>query len=529
MAYIGIGKTIAGKFRILELLGEGGMGLVYRAIQEPIGREVALKILHPNLVRDEIILKRFLREAKAASLLTNPNSVVIHDFGQTEDGTLYIAMEYLQGEDLGKRLEKGPVSYLIAIEIVVQICRALSEAHKKGIIHRDLKPENIILSEADDGSLLVKVLDFGIAKMLASDGNQELDTVVTQANIIIGTPRYMSPEQAKGVVPTPESDLYSLGIIMYEAITGKPPFDSEDPILLLGMHIKDTPIPISQIVSDLPPAVSDLIMKLLSKDPKDRYPTAYQVAQILRPYIPEGHFNIEEITNPEAKPSPASDLKYTSMETLTYKNLAKTSSYNHLGKKFKHKMLLWIMPLVLLVLAIGFVVLINSDKNKPGNYLIINDRIKEIKIENDINKLEKNINVVELNADADINVIESDNDIIKTNVTQIEPDAGEKLSDNNTEDITNNISENITINIKASPFFTQVYNNNRLLCTTPCREKILRTEFPVDLVFKRRGFIIKHQEVEAPSESIDNININVKLTKKNRNTSKNRTKLTKFR
>jgi serine/threonine-protein kinase len=193
-----IGEVLSGRYHVKDVVGHGGMGTVFAAVQQPIGRKVAVKVLHPDLAKDTTFVTRFHTEAKAASVLVNPNTVTIHDFGQTEDGTLFIAMEYLEGDSLADRLDLGALPWRHAAAIGAQVCRALAEAHRKGIVHRDQKPQNIMLLTADDGSLLVKVLDFGIAKMLQSPGLTSSGAPVTQVGVIIGTPQYMSPEQAQG-------------------------------------------------------------------------------------------------------------------------------------------------------------------------------------------------------------------------------------------------------------------------------------------------------------------------------------------
>ncbi len=299
-----VGEVIAGRYHIKGVLGSGGMGTVYRAVQEPIGREVAIKILHPDLANDETFVSRFHTEAKAASVLVNPNTVTIHDFGQTDDGTLFLAMEHLNGVSLADRLSDGALPWKHAVAIGVQVCRALAEAHRKGIVHRDLKPENIMLSAADDGSAVVKVLDFGIAKMLEVPGRSLTGVPVTQVGVIIGTPQYMSPEQARGGEPNPASDLYALGIILFEAISGMAPFDDDEPIVTLSLHMR-SPVPtLASPFGAVPFALSNLIGALLRKDPKSRPGPADDIGRSLKRMVGVLSFPAEEIISP-----PAHDLE----------------------------------------------------------------------------------------------------------------------------------------------------------------------------------------------------------------------------
>jgi serine/threonine-protein kinase len=264
-----IGTTIDDRFMIIEPLGKGGMGSVYRAKQLTIDREVALKILRKDVVKDLTTIKRFLREAKATSKLNHINIITIHDFAQTDDGILYIAMELLEGSSLRNLLtEKKTIPYRNAINIAVQICSALIEAHSKDIIHRDLKPDNVIIIKKFDNPELVKVLDFGIAKILSPNITDKL----TRSDQVFGTPFYMSPEQILGHELDPRSDIYSLGVMMYEMLTGTMPFFSETPAQLFMRITHDDPVPLSKQNPNLriPESLETLIMKMMEKSPDFR-------------------------------------------------------------------------------------------------------------------------------------------------------------------------------------------------------------------------------------------------------------------
>jgi serine/threonine-protein kinase len=265
-----IGRTMAQKYQVEALIGEGGMGKVYRARQIALDKLVVLKVLRHTLLGDDRTVARFKREAKAASRLNHPNSIGILDFGQAEDGALFIAMEFVPGQDLHTVLSKeGPLPEPRIVRIVSQVLSALYDAHAAGVIHRDLKPENIMVEQRRNEPDFVKVLDFGIAKF--QDGEDGGPTL-TRTGFVCGTPEYMSPEQARGTTLDHRSDLYAVGVIIYQLLTGRLPFESDSAVGYATKHLTEEPLPPSRKRPEIrvSPAMERLVMRTLSKSPDDR-------------------------------------------------------------------------------------------------------------------------------------------------------------------------------------------------------------------------------------------------------------------
>ncbi|MCI0573563.1 MAG: protein kinase [Myxococcaceae bacterium] len=279
-----VGRVLNGRFDIQEPIGEGGMGKVYRAIQTPLGRPVAVKVLNPNLPssQDPNFQRRFLQEAALTARLHHPNTVTVIDYGQSEDGIYFLAMEYLEGRTLAEVLGKsGPLSWPRVVNIAQQICRSLKEAHAQGVVHRDLKPANIMLSSEGDEDL-VKVLDFGLVKTLTGDVGQAMPDI-TQRGTFIGSPQYMSPEQARNEADA-RSDVYSLGVLLFHMLVGRPPFVSSDYIELLFAHHRQQPPQFKQLRPDLdiPAVLESVVRRCLEKAPEARFQGMDEVLDALR-------------------------------------------------------------------------------------------------------------------------------------------------------------------------------------------------------------------------------------------------------
>ena len=258
----------AGRYEIVRPLGQGGMARVLLARDELLDRPVALKVLRDDLARSEEFVSRFRHEAKAAASLSDENIVRVFDAGHADDGAFYISMEYVAGGTLDDRLKReGPLEPAEAARIAVDVALALAAAHEGGIVHRDVKPHNVFLTERGD----VKVGDFGIA--LAAGA-----TLLTQTSLILGTARYISPEVAEGRPATPKSDLYSLGVVLYEMLAGRPPFEADNPVGLAMRHLREDPVPLRVLAPRVPEALEAATMRLLAKDPEDRPASALVAA-----------------------------------------------------------------------------------------------------------------------------------------------------------------------------------------------------------------------------------------------------------
>ena len=264
-----IGSVLDGRYRVDSILGTGGMGRVYKGEHTGIGRAVAIKILHADLGRNKEATQRFQREALASGRLDHPNIVGVTDFGVLDDGCLYLVMEALEGEGLGTRLERdNRIPWLEATEIIRGVLAGLRHAHDRNVIHRDIKPDNIVLARKD-GEQIVKILDFGIAKLLAGTGD---DPATTRAGLTVGTPAYLSPEQAVGGEIKAATDLYSTSVVFYEMLAGRPPFEDTDPLAIMTAHVSREPPIFKEIAPDLklPAGLERLILRGLEKVSAER-------------------------------------------------------------------------------------------------------------------------------------------------------------------------------------------------------------------------------------------------------------------
>jgi serine/threonine-protein kinase len=273
-----VGKTI-GRYRVDALLGRGGMGVVYRAFDGKLARDVALKVLPPELLGDAERRARFLREARLAAAVTHPCTAAVYDVGEDGDAA-FVAMELIRGKTLRSALEPGPFDVARAVRITRDIARGLSKAHESGIVHRDLKPENVMLDEEDQ----VKVLDFGLAKLREAEGDGGASTS-TEAGRILGTPSYMSPEQLRSSKDVDgRADIWSLGVILYELIAGVQPFLGTSLTQITIRVVQEEPTALQQLRPDVPPALADAIHRCLAKQRDQRFGSVAELAHALEPF-----------------------------------------------------------------------------------------------------------------------------------------------------------------------------------------------------------------------------------------------------
>ena len=294
-----VGQVLSERYRIDAVLGVGGMGAVYQGEHLLMHKRVAIKLLHPEMTRLPEAVQRFEREAMAAGHIEHPNVATAYDFGKLESGSFFLVLEFVEGQSLRDRLlEKGPLSVEQAVHITRQILQGLIRAHGLGIVHRDLKPDNVMLVERDGDPDFVKVLDFGIAKVpmggVGSSPSAPSTAALTQLGMVYGTPEYMAPEQALGQEVDHRADLYALGVMFFEMLAGRRPFDADSPIKILGMVVS-MPVPTFADVAPqraIPPSIEDVVRRLLSKVPDERFPDARTALVALDnacPPIPMSH------------------------------------------------------------------------------------------------------------------------------------------------------------------------------------------------------------------------------------------------
>ena len=311
--------VLGGRYKVIRPLGAGGMAHVYQGLDLNLQREVALKVLREDLIEDPAFLDRFLQEARAAANLLHPNIVTIYDFGQDATG-YFMVMEYVQGTDLKTLLRRrGRLPVEQAIDLGIQICAGAGYAHRAGLVHCDLKPQNILVSPEGRA----KITDFGIARALASIHPDE------SSEVVWGSPQYFAPEQAAGGPPSPASDVYGIGVMLFEMLTARLPFDTDDPARLAEMHLTTTPPSPRSFNPDIPPALEQIILKVLSKEPSARYRTADQLGHVLATFsatpptpellaTPVAHEESLEPASPESETmrmplSPAGAIDWTAV------------------------------------------------------------------------------------------------------------------------------------------------------------------------------------------------------------------------
>jgi serine/threonine-protein kinase len=361
-----IGQQV-GSYKIIARIGEGGMGAVYEAIDEQIGKRVAIKVLHKEHAKNQQIANRFINEARAINVVEHPGIVTVSSFGQLPDGTAYIVMELLKGETLNARMKKlgGRMQMLEALRLVRQIASALAAAHEKGIIHRDLKPDNIMLvgDSAMPGGERTKLLDFGIAK-LKQEYQGSGDQVMTRAGVMMGTPLYMAPEQCRNASDVDDkADVYSLGVMLYRMLAGKPPFSAPGTGELMAMHIYMQPPPLQGVNPALPESLVQLVHRMLAKNRVER-PSMAQVAQELDligskasgmvPALPASMVsNAHKASRPSAPSAPSVNESATILSDPSQNNISTTRPMTPTGAVPAPRRLGLILGIAVALLALG--------------------------------------------------------------------------------------------------------------------------------------------------------------------------------
>ncbi len=312
---LAVGDVLDNRYRIEAVIGTGGMGRVYRAEHTGIGRPVAIKVLHAELSSREAS-ERFKREAKASGRLDHPNIVAVSDFGVVERGPCYLVMEALEGESLGARLERERrIPWAQAVSIVRELLQGLRHAHDRGVVHRDIKPDNVFLA-SKEGEVVVKILDFGIAKLYAGSPD---DPASTRAGLTVGTPAYLSPEQAVGGEIKPASDLYSTSIVLFEMITGRTPFEDPDPLAMLGAHVSRPPPRMTEVAPglELPGGLEEIVQRGLAKSSSERFASAADYLAALDSIGSSTDSGLSFLGQPIAGPSPGRPSSLTPVPGIT--------------------------------------------------------------------------------------------------------------------------------------------------------------------------------------------------------------------
>jgi serine/threonine protein kinase len=345
-----VGRIFDGRYRVDAVLGQGGMGTVYRARQLRVDRPVALKILKPAVAAQPEVIRRFHNEARAASMLEHPNTIRLYDSGETDEGQLFIVTEILDGEPLSELLRRrGHLPIPRVVNIASQILRALAEAHAHGIIHRDLKPENIFLQAVHGATDFVKVLDFGVAKLAPTGKDWRRLTAV---GTVVGTPLYMSPEQARGLDTDPRSDVYAVGAMLFELLVGSPPFMADSPVDIMMAHVQE-PVPLMGLgASPRARAIESIVRRCLAKSADDRPATAEALRLELEAAVTESDVEPPDVTPlPTPRPIPIFSVEEDVVP---------------IANKGSGRVLFSVLFLVLVGLTLTFVVLNRDDASKDA-------------------------------------------------------------------------------------------------------------------------------------------------------------------
>ncbi len=486
-----IGSVINDRYKIIKLVGTGGMGSVYLAEHEILRKKVAIKILHYEQSKRKDTVERFKREAIAASNIGQDNIVDVTDFGYTEEGNAYFVMEYVEGRSLADVMkEKHILPLEFVVSVASQIAVALYSAHGKGIIHRDLKPENILLATKDNVYPFVKIVDFGISKILQDDMSpDERFRTLTKSGAIFGTPEYMSPEQAAGESVEPASDIYSLGVIMYEMLTGRLPFFDDNYMKILHKHQYEFPELPSNINPDIQPDVNAIIMKCLEKKPFNRYGTMMLLLNDLKNiYI---KYNLEEklslafLFNSGTVRSlnPAAEM-ISSEDIIRMLNSSQDEKIKHVDAE-ESKPAGNALKIIILILLLALAALVVFTFMRKQNPPMMAERTELSKYD-DKKAVEKEAEPQKKEPQTDKKAADTAKKVLKKPVPMM------KLTVNS--------------NVKG----VRVFNNEtgKTICKTPCTKKLPRKESEVIILgFEYEDYSIKPMAVTLDKDMTVNLNL----------------------
>jgi serine/threonine-protein kinase len=335
-----------GRYELHRRLGRGGMAEVYLARDQLLDRPVAVKVLFPEFATDPSFVERFRREAQAAANLNHPNIVGVYDWGEAS-GTYFIVMEYVDGRTLSEILRSdGPLHPDRAADVAADVAAGLGFAHRNGVVHRDIKPGNVLITQSGQ----VKVADFGIARAIAAGAEENL----TQTGAVMGTATYFSPEQAQGAAVDPRSDLYSLGVVIYEMLTGKPPFAGDSPVAIAYKHVQESPVPPRQANPGIPQAMEAIVLKCLAKNPVNRYPSAEDLRADLRRFREGAHILAEPVMVPPVDPG-ATNMMAPTSATAAYDGGTRMAPADDLPREYRDEQRsgAFLVVLVLLLIVLG--------------------------------------------------------------------------------------------------------------------------------------------------------------------------------
>ncbi len=499
-----LNQVLGGRYRIIERIGQGGMGDVYLAEHEILKKKVAIKILHLEQSVRKDAMERFRREAVAASNIGQDNIVDVTDFGYTEAGNAYFVMEYIDGVSLADVIrDEAPLPLYYVIAVASQICLALYSAHNKGIVHRDLKPENIIITKKENIHPFVKILDFGISKFIKPD-NEADEKPLTKAGAIFGTPEYMSPEQAGGREITTKSDTYSVGVLMYELLTGRLPFNDDNYMKVLHAHQYEIPPFPSSLQEDIPADMDMIILKCLEKNPENRFDSMIELFSMLRRVYKVNNLDrfinlsviFDSTTVKRTTVQFQNDFSDSEVLKILNKGAAanaeekkkKSDKYSDEKKNSSPVFLLLLISLLSLAVSAYFVFFYKTDGV----------------VQKEIRYIEKEVPLPD--ADALKDSSKTDKKEVKETKKKNNSQAAKKKKTNGAAE-----KESVKVSFSSTTEGVRVFEKetNKFICETPCEAKFNREESGVMVLgFKKPGYRIDSMIIRLDRDTRVNVELN---------------------